>query len=68
MQPYTFKTGVVLLLIGVLFLTFHFIPLPFAPFLNIVIKCSLITIIFIFVVIKLKLSSEINQLFYTYLG
>ena len=63
MQPFTYRTGVLLLLITVLFFAFHWTRLPFGPYMNILIKSCLVTGIFLTLVVRLKLSTEINQLF-----
>jgi O-antigen/teichoic acid export membrane protein len=60
MQPFTVKTIVLLLIITIMFMIFYFIDLPFNAYLNILIKSSLITVIFVFLVIKLKLSVDMN--------
>ncbi len=67
MQPFDSKTGLLLLIIVGLFLVFYFIPMPFNSYLNILIRSCLITVIFIYLVIRLKLSTEMNQMFDKYL-
>ena len=62
MQPFTPKTMMLLLIIAFLFMVFYFIEFPFNSYLNILIKSSLITVIFIFLVVKLKLSVDMNQM------
>lgn len=62
MQPFTPKTMILLLIIAFLFMVFYFIDFPFNSYLNILIKSSLITVIFIFLVVKLKLSLDMNQM------
>jgi len=47
-------------------LVFGFVTLPFNPFLNILIKSSLLTVIFLFLVIRIKLSAEMNQMLFKY--
>ena len=66
MQPFTPKTMVLLLIITIMFMIFYFIDLPFNAYLNILIKSSLITIIFVFLVIKLKLSADMNLMINRY--
>jgi O-antigen/teichoic acid export membrane protein len=63
MQPFTLKTGKLLAVILLLYLVFNFITLKIDPFLSICIKSILLGLIFIFLVIKLKLSNDMNQLF-----
>jgi len=60
MQPFTKKTATLLGLIAFLFLIFYFIDLPFHSLVNILIKSCLITFIFVFTVVKLKLSDDMN--------
>lgn len=62
MQPFTPKTMMLLLIIAFLFMVFYFIDFPFNSYLNILIKSSLITVIFIFLVVRLKLSVDMNQM------
>lgn len=62
MQPFTRKTVILLLIITFLFLVFYFIDFPFNSYLNIFIKSILITVIFIFLIVKLKLSADMNQM------
>jgi O-antigen/teichoic acid export membrane protein len=68
MQPFGSKTGLLLIVIAALFLVFYFIPLPFNAYLNILIRSCLVIAVFITLVIKLKLSAEMNQIFNKYLG
>jgi O-antigen/teichoic acid export membrane protein len=63
MQPFTLKTAKLLILILLLYLVFNFVALPVDPFLSICIKSILLGLIFVFLVIKLKLSNDMNQLF-----
>lgn len=67
MQPFTSKTIILLLIITLLFMVFYFIDLPFNSYLNILIRSSLICVIFIFLVIKLKLSVDMNQMVNRYM-
>lgn len=66
LQPFTSKTLILLAIIGLLYLVFGFVTLPFNPFLNILIKSSLLTVIFLFLVIRIKLSAEMNQMLFKY--
>ncbi|MDN3644552.1 oligosaccharide flippase family protein [Lutimonas halocynthiae] len=65
-QPFTSKTVILLGIIGLLYAVFGFMALPFNPFVNILIKSSLLTLIFGFLVIRIKLSSEMNQMLRKY--
>ena len=72
MTPYTSKTFLMLLIITILFITFYFwnfsIPqitilnINISPLINIIIKSLLIVVVYMFAVIKLNISSEINNL------
>jgi len=62
MQPFTQKTTILLLIIAFVFAPFYFIDFPFNSYLNILIKSMLITVIFIVLVVKLKLSKDMNQM------
>ena len=66
MQPFTSKTFILLGIVGVLYLIFGFMTLPFNPYVNILIKSSLLTILFGFLVIKIKLSEDMNQMIRNY--
>ena len=68
MQPFNSKTVILLLIISALFGAFYFITLPFNAYLNILIKSSLILLVFISLIYKLKLSEDLNQIFSKYLG
>ena len=63
MQPFTVKTRKLLLVILILFLIFYYTSFDINPLLSIFIKSILLSLIFIFAVIKLKLSDDMNQLF-----
>lgn len=63
MQPFTGKTIKLLGLILILFLIFNYIPVQLNPFLSIFVKSAVLSLIFMFFVIKMKLSDDMNQLF-----
>ena len=67
MNPYSVNTGKIMILITLLFFVFYYVNLPINPFLGIVIKSLLISLIYFFVVIKLRLSEDLNQLYQKYL-
>jgi O-antigen/teichoic acid export membrane protein len=67
LQPYTAKTIKLLVLILMLFLMFKFIELPLNPFLSILIKSVLLGVLFVFFVIRLKLSDDMNLLYRKFL-
>jgi|TARA_B110000037_G_C17127386_1_gene508855 O-antigen/teichoic acid export membrane protein len=62
MTPITTKTFITTSLIVLLFITFYFWNFSFRPLINIALKTVLITILYLFIAIKLKLSSDINRL------
>ena len=63
MQPYDRKTGIVLLLIGLIFAVFFFVELNLPPLVTIVIKGILISLVFIFAILKLRISEDLNSFF-----
>ena len=67
MQPFTFKTIVVLLLVLLLFLSFYFWNFSFHPILNIIIKTILLSAIYMLFIIKMKVSEDINMLIRRYI-
>ncbi len=72
MNPITKKTGLVIVVIISLFLAFYFwnfsLPkmyirkIPIHPLLNIILKSIVISIVYLFLIIKLKISEQINSL------
>ncbi|MGI9531272.1 oligosaccharide flippase family protein [Lutimonas sp.] len=62
MQPYSSKTIILLGLVIVFYLVFGFMNLPFHPFVNILIKSVLLTLLFGLIVIRMNLSEDLNQL------
>ncbi len=63
MQPFDRKTGLVLLLIGLNFAIFFSIQLNLPPLLAILIKSAFISVIFLFLVLRLKISDDLNTFF-----
>ncbi len=68
MEPYSKNTQKILLIIGGLFFIFYFIKLNINPFLSIFLKSILLISIFVLLVIRLKLSEDINKLFKSIFG
>jgi O-antigen/teichoic acid export membrane protein len=72
MTPFTDKSWLMILIVTVLYLLFNFwdfpisdiylFKIPVHPIINILLKSILITIIYVFLVIKLNVSSEITKL------
>lgn len=65
-QPFTSKTIILLVIVGLLYAIFGFMTLPFKPFVNIFIKSSLLTVLFGFLVIRVNLSEDMNQMMRKY--
>ena len=63
MQPFDRKSGVVLLLIGLIFAVFFSIQLNVPPLIAILVKSILISLIFFFLVLKLRISEDLNSFF-----
>ncbi len=66
MQPFTKNTKTTLLIIGLLFAAFYFIQFNIHPLLSILLKSLLLISIFIFLIVKLKLSEDIDSLLRKY--
>ncbi len=60
--PYSNKTGQLIVLILLVFSSFYFWNFQFHPIVNITLKTLLITGIYLFAAIKLKISLDINKL------
>ncbi len=60
--PYSQKTGQLLLLIFLVFVSFYFLDFNFHPIVNIALKAFLITLIYLFIAVKLNISKDINAL------
>ncbi len=67
MQPFTKKTLVVLALIAILFFSFYFWNFSLHPLLNIVLKTGIISVIYLFLVFKFKVSEDIMLLLRKYI-
>ncbi len=62
LSPFT-SAHVSLLLIGmVAFVVFWFFPFPFSPVINILVRSTLTTVLFVFAIWKMNISPDINQL------
>jgi O-antigen/teichoic acid export membrane protein len=60
--PYSKKTGQLIVLIILVFVSFYFWNFQFQPIVNIILKTVLISVIYLFTVIKLEISLDINKL------
>ena len=63
LYPFTKNTLVSFVISSIIFLAFYFWDFPFYPITNIVLKSILLTLVYVFVNYKLKLSLEINYTF-----
>lgn len=63
MNPFTNKTFVLLLIIGILFGGFYYWNFAFHPLINMMIKSILIGGVYLLVVVGLKVSPDINNIF-----
>ena len=68
MQPFTFKTIIVLLLVFILFFGFYFWNFSFHPLLNILLKTVLLSFIYLLIVVKLNVSQDITMLIRKYMN
>lgn len=68
MHPFSKDTFIILLIILILFFAFYFISTSINPFLSILIKSIIITVVFLFSIIKLQLSDDMVHLYQKYFG
>ena len=61
--PYSKKTGLLLLLLILVFAAFYFWNFNFHPIINIGLKSLIISVLYLLVVKKLKISKDLNSLF-----
>jgi len=66
MHPYSKDTKLILGIIALLFILFYFIKLDINPFLSILVKSVFLSVAFIYLIIKLKLSEDINKVLKKY--
>ncbi len=66
MHPYSKNTKKVLLIIVVLFFIFYFLSLNINPLVSIILKSVFVTFLFIFLIVKLQLSDDMNSIFRKY--
>jgi O-antigen/teichoic acid export membrane protein len=67
MMPFTIDTGKVGLLLLLMVVLFYFWEFPFYPLVNIALKSALITLIYVLIIFKMKVSEDINALIRKYL-
>ncbi|MFK5879723.1 MAG: oligosaccharide flippase family protein [Flavobacteriaceae bacterium] len=63
MQPFSKKTISILGLILVLGVVFYFVNFDFHPIINILLKSVIISLLYGVIVVKMKLSADVNELF-----
>ena len=68
MQPFDRRTVLVLLLIGMIFAIFFSIQLNLPPLLAILIKSLAISVVFVLLVLKLRISEDLNSFFDSFVG
>lgn len=67
MQPFTSKTVILLLIAAVSYITCNLLPLDFHPIVNILIRSTVLSIVFFAGVIRLNISDDFNQTLSRYL-
>ena len=68
MQPFDKRTALVLLMIGLIFAAFFSIRLNLPPLPAILIKSVLIALIFVYLVLRLRISEDLNSFFDSFAG
>jgi hypothetical protein len=73
MTPFTDKSLIMILVIAILYLLFNFwdfsisdvyiYKLPIHPIINIILKSVLITVLYVFLILKLNISTEMTKIF-----
>jgi len=66
MQPFTANTIKVLLLITAVFFIFHFWSFSFHPIINILLKSMLISVIYLVLIVKMKVSEDVQDVLKRY--
>ncbi len=61
MQPFTGKTGVLMVLIAVVFVIFYLLEFDLHPLIAILIKGTLITAVFLFSVLRMRISDDMTE-------
>ena len=61
MQPFTGKTGVLMVLIAVVFVIFYLLEFDLHPLIAILIKGALITVVFLFSVLRMRISEDMTD-------
>lgn len=67
MQPFSFKSFQLLLVLIAFFIGFYYWDFPFHPIINIGLKTILISFMYLFLVVKMKISNEVNSILMKYL-
>ena len=66
-QPFSFNTIKILLVVFGIFMSFYFWDFSFHPIINIALKCIMIGLIYLVFINKLKVSKDINKIITKYL-
>jgi O-antigen/teichoic acid export membrane protein len=64
--PMTNKTVPIIIIITALFGIFYFWNFSFHPIINIILKSAFLTLVYIFLVVKMNISKDINDLIYKF--
>ncbi len=67
-QPFTLNTIKILGIVSVFFSAFYFWNFTFHPIINIVLKCLIISALYVLLIKKFKISEDINSLFSKYIN
>ncbi|NOR28323.1 MAG: oligosaccharide flippase family protein [Lutibacter sp.] len=65
-QPFSFQTVKIVFVVSFIFIAFYFWNFNFHPLLNILLKCIVISVLYIMIIKKIKISEDINGLFEKY--
>lgn len=66
-QPFSIDTVKILIVVFVIFASFYFWNFSFHPLLNIILKCSIIVVIYLGLIKRLHISKDINTILAKYL-
>lgn len=64
-QPFNVKTLKLLLIIGLIYVSFYFLKLEFNPFLNIIVKSAIMVSVYVFLVKSFHISEDLSILYKT---
>lgn len=66
-QPFTLNTVKIAIIVFIIFFAFYFWNFSFHPIINIALKCLIISVLYVLLIKKLKISEDINSLFNNYM-